>query len=179
MRRREALAGVASLGVLGGGGVLAVGGVPSLNGGDEEPAHDPIEVRTVEAPGSEAGTVSVPEAGTIYVLDFFATTCSICQSLMPTLAEANDELPDDVSLLSVTIETDDGAIRDFWTEHGGDWTVGTDSDPIELYPAHEIVGTPTMIVMDGDGVVHWRRKGRKSVADILGAVEDARAAYSS
>lgn len=183
MRRRDILAGVGSLGVLAGGGVLATGGVPSFDeaddarGSDGSESNEPIVVQTVDATGSEAGTLEIPNTGTVTFVDFFATTCEVCKAMMPTLAEANDRV-DDVTFVSVTSpifgpEETDEELAEWWDEYDGQWLLARDDDH-ELFERHDVVGTPTSVVFDADGEVHWRDEGRKDVDDLVETIESAR-----
>lgn len=174
MERRELLAGIGGLGVFGVGGALAIRGVPSPSDTTTTEDREPISVETVDAPGSQAGTVQVPGAADILVVDFFATTCEVCKSQMGTLRKANDAAAD-ATFLSVTLESDTDAIRDFWTTYDANWLVGMDTG-IDLYPEYEVVGTPTTVVMDAAGTVHWRSQGRKEQSELLSAIDTARAA---
>ncbi|WP_255191366.1 TlpA family protein disulfide reductase [Natronobeatus ordinarius] len=175
MRRRDVIAGIGSLGVLAGAGVLAARG-PSLldSEGDSNGGGDPIELETIDAPGSEAGTITVPQPGQAMVVDFFATTCSSCASLMPTVAEAQ-EAAEDVTFLSVTIERDEEPISAWWEEHGGNWAVGMDPG-INLYERYDVVATPTTVAIDGTGEAHWRSQGSKTLEEILEGAAAAREA---
>ena len=188
MRRREALAGIGSVGVLAGSGYLLrrelsppesrpTDGGPTgdgASGGDDEASGPPFTVETIDAPGSTAGTVRVPESGTVYLLEFFLTTCATCRASMPELAAANAEL-EDVTLLSV-LDPSYGAgpsadeLREWWIEYGGEWAVGFDGDG-SLHDHYDVFGRPKTIVIDGEGESHWRNRGRKSVDDLLAAVE--------
>jgi len=70
MRRREVLAGLGSVGVVAGAGAVAAFGVPSFDDDSDGSSglvgrqHEPYEIETVDAPGSEAGTVTVPAGST-------------------------------------------------------------------------------------------------------------------
>ena len=174
MKRRDVIAGVGSLGVLAGAGVLAARGPSLLDSAEEGGEVDPIELETVDAPGSEAGTITVPEPGQAMVIDFFATTCASCASLMPTVAEAR-ETAEGVTFLSVTIERDDEQIREWWDEHEGNWTVGMDPG-IDLYERYDVVATPTTVAIDGTGEPHWRSEGSKTLEELLEGAEAAREA---
>jgi len=205
VRRREALAGIGSVGVLAGSGYLlrrelsppasrpADGGSGSGDGtagsDDEDSPSDsdegtagsgdeasgpPFTVETIDAPGSTAGTVDVPESGTVYLLEFFLTTCATCRASMPELAAANAEL-EDVTLLSV-LDPSYGAgpsaeeLREWWIEYGGEWAVGFDGDG-SLHDHYDVFGRPKTVVIDGEGESYWRNHGRKSVDELLAAVE--------
>lgn len=177
MRRREVLAGLGSLGTLGGAGAITVYGLPSGDdAGADEPRHKPIEVTTVEAPGSEPGTLRIPDTGGVTFLEFFATTCSVCKDGMPELAAAHDRVGDDVTFLSVTNESerlvDDAALREWWREHGGEWTLGR--DPTSELVVYYGTSTPTAVVFDADGRVHWESTGRKTADEVVDAIERAR-----
>ncbi len=189
MRRRDVLAGVGSLGVIGAAGVLATRGPSALDvddqdtgGSDDESADpasaDPLEIETIDAPGSEAGTMRVPGDG-LMLIDFFATWCTICESQMPHLADARAEVDDDVAFLSVTNEPVGRSlsredVADWWVEHDGNWPVGLDPT-VELAERYDALQYPTTIIIDADGAVRWYNTGRKSVDDLLEAVETARA----
>jgi len=81
MRRREVLAGLGSVGVVAGAGAVAAFGVPSFDDDSDGSSglvgrqHEPYEIETVDAPGSEAGTVTVPAPDQPTFIDFFATWC--------------------------------------------------------------------------------------------------------
>lgn len=183
MRRRDLVAGVGSLAVLAGGGVVATRGLPSTDddgdAADGEYGDDPIEIETVDAPGSEAGTMQVPEPGRVMVLDFFTTTCGVCQDMMPVLAEANAELETDtdVRFLSVTNERgiDDDDLAAWWAEYDGDWLLGRD-ESVDLFARYDVTGVPETVVIDGTGAVHWDNTGRKTAAELVDAVEGTVAA---
>ena len=176
MRRRNVLAGVASAGTLAGAGALAVYGLPSnaLDEDGEEPHHDPVEIETVEATGSDDGTQRVPAEGEVTFVDLFATTCGICQEQMPELGEAYDRVGDDVTFISITNEGEsqvpDDELADWWDEYDGHWKVGRDASS-ELI-VHYGTATPIAVLFDADGNVRWDESGRKTSDEIVSRIED-------
>ena len=190
MRRRDILAGLGSLGVIGAGGVLAIRGVPSVDdGADEDEEREPVELETLEATGSEAGTITVPAEGQVMVVDFFATWCDVCEDEMPTLAEANERIDDEnVQFVWATTEIlnpsedDKASIVEGWesdfvvwdeeSEH--DWTLAVDSG-FDLTSQYDAEGqVPTTVVIDEEGETYYRSTGGGKVADeIVDAVETA------
>jgi len=131
MRRRDFLAGVGSVGVVAGAGAVAVYGVPSpeslRDGGGEDGPYEPLEIETIDAPGSEAGTIQVPDPEQATFVDFFATWCGPCIDQMPALAEANERIGDEVLFYSVTNENfgDNGASPRLISPTGGRNTTAT------------------------------------------------------
>jgi thiol-disulfide isomerase/thioredoxin len=176
MRRRDVLAGAASVGTLAGAGAVAVYGLPSSGFGDdgEEPAHDPVEVETVDATGSDAGTQRIPADGEVTFVDLFATTCTICMDQMPALGEAYDRVGDDVTFVSITNEGEgqasDGKISDWWDEFDGRWQVGRDASSDLII--HYGTATPIAVLFDADGNVRWEESGRKTSDEIVSQIED-------
>ncbi|MXV62375.1 redoxin domain-containing protein [Natronorubrum sp. JWXQ-INN-674] len=179
MNRREFVAGIGSVGVLAGAGSLLWRGPPSF--GDEpgtaedEASNDPLEVETIDARGSEAGTITVPDE-TVTAILFFTTGCGNCQAQMPRLAEAREGLVqrhgDAVGFLSVTYQTPETMpaddLREWWATHSGDWPVGYDSGLARSYGA---IGFPVTIVVGSDGEKHWERNGIQEPGTITDAVE--------
>ncbi|WIV67071.1 peroxiredoxin family protein [Natrialbaceae archaeon AArc-T1-2] len=175
MRRRELIAGLGSVAVLAGVGAVTT---DAFNGDDEPETYDddPITVETIDAPGSEAGTMAVPQPGQVMVLEFFLTSCSHCERQLPTLREARAELEDDVQFLAVsndpggTVEED--TLVEWWDEHGGEWPVGHDPD-LELGERYDAISVPVTVVLDERGTPHLTEAGDKSVDEIVDAVQAA------
>lgn len=189
MRRRELLAGALGTAVVVTGGAVAVGGVPGTRGSllDTDRSSDPngterepIEVETIDAQGSQAGMVPVPDSERVTFVEFFATWCSTCKSMMPDLLEAAGRVPDSVRFMSVTIEPvgdelPEADLREWWHDHGGDWTLGI--DPVsELSVRYNGIPVPTSIAIDSTGVVQWDHTGRTDAQTILEGIETAIAA---
>lgn len=203
MRRRDLIAGLASIGVVAGGGILVTRGPPTdelvdddASAGDDDrvrdgddggdstnPAanatadDDPIELETVEATGSEAGSITVPESGRVTFVDFFATWCAPCEKQMPSLAEAADRVPDEVRFLSVTNEPvgrtlSEDELREWWDDHDGDWLLGVDPTA-ELNIRYGVSGFPTAVVIDADNRVRWSHEGLASADELVAQIEAA------
>lgn len=180
VNRRELVAGIGSVGVLAGAGGLFWRGPPSFvtdrAGSDDGDDGGPLEVETIDAAGSEAGTISVPLAEGATVATFFVTGCGSCQAQMPRLAQAREQLidrhDDAVRFLSVTYQTPETMppedLREWWHDHDGEWYVGYDSGLASTYGA---VGYPVTIVVDADGESHWQEIGVQSPRTIVDAAE--------
>ncbi len=191
MRRRDVIAGLGSVGVLAGAGVLVSRGPPSPASDPEGTASDdadedsvdatpPFEIETVDAPGSEAGTVTVPRSDGVMVLDFFQTTCATCAREIETLGEARTVVDDDVSFLSVLAHGRVGspeAVREWWIENDGDWSVGIDEHG-HLEEYYGVFRYPKTVVIDGSATPHWDNFSEKSVDELLEAIETARNAQA-
>ncbi|MDS0477851.1 TlpA disulfide reductase family protein [Natrinema sp. 1APR25-10V2] len=182
MRRRELLAGVGSLGVFGGAAGVVLGGVPSFGDGPEastdgEESEWPLEVETIDARGSEAGTLTVPNDG-VTVAMFFVTGCGQCQAHMPHLAEARSRLVDDrgdsLTFLSLTYQSfgtmPKDELRAWWRAHSGNWYVGYD-DNSDLAAQYNVIGYPVTIAIDSQGEKQWEKLGVGSVDDMVRSVE--------
>lgn len=173
MRRRDLVAGIASAGVVAGGGVLAVFGRPTLD--DEPEPKDPVELETVEAAGSTAGTTTIPDpdAGRVRFLDFFATWCEPCKEQMPAIAEARART--DAEFVSVTNEpigrtVSEAELREWWEDHGGAWTVALDPTGV-LSERYGVSAYPTAVVLDEAGVADWSHSGILTADKIVERIE--------
>ncbi|PCR91054.1 TlpA family protein disulfide reductase [Natrinema ejinorense] len=174
MRRRDLLAGVGSLAVIGGAGAVAIQGMPSFLG---KPTVDPYTIETIDARGSEAGEVRVPATDRPTFVDFFGTWCAPCAKQMPALVEAHERLGDDVLFMSVTNENVGGSVTeaevaDWWADHDGNWTVGIDPTA-ELSAEYSIGGVPYAVAIDADGRIQWSEGGRKSADELVDGIERA------
>ncbi|WP_254768522.1 TlpA family protein disulfide reductase [Salinilacihabitans rarus] len=190
MRRRELVAGLAGAGVLAAGGFVAARGVPSPEslgdeGGDEGDAEsddadeplDPLEIETIDARGSEAGSVVVPAPDRPTFVDFFGTWCPPCIEQMPALAEAHERVGDEVLFLSVTTESVGRSITReelaaWWAEHDGNWTVGLDPN-VDLAMQCELAGYPWAAAIDADGRLRWADGGIKTADELVAGIERA------
>lgn len=165
MRRRTVLAAV------GGSVALGVGGL-SARPWDSGDHADRVAVETLSAPGSEAGTVTVPPETGPMVVEFFATTCSVCADQMSALRTARRRLDASVPFVSVTSEpvglsVTRADVREWWRSHDGTWSVGLD-DGTTLAQRYDATRVPTTLVVD-DGVA-WRHTGRFDADRLVAAV---------
>jgi thiol-disulfide isomerase/thioredoxin len=158
VNRRRVLAALAGAGLTGGSVWVARNGVPRPESGGDGggSAGLPREVETLDAPGSSAGTATVPVPDTPTVVDLFATWCAPCDEQLDELRPVHADYPD-VAFVSVTNERlGDTLTRqdlaDWWAEHGGAWTVGVDPGS-ELLAAFGANTLPYVAVADADGRV--------------------------
>lgn len=184
MNRRRILVGAGIFGALVGGGFLVVRGVPWGNGSsepteDREPQPEPpFEIRTIEAQGSQEGSVTVPDPEWLTVLNFTRTACPTSEGYLENLAAAREDVDDGrvrfVSVLEYGRDpTDtDEAFADWWAEHDGEWTLGIDDDGalVEYYDGSN---TPATVLVGGDGTVHWEQGGTPRPSEIVAEVESA------
>jgi thiol-disulfide isomerase/thioredoxin len=86
------------------------------------------------------------------VLFFWATWCPYCKALMPHLQSIRLEYGDNVEILAINI-MEDGDPLDFIQSAGYDFTLLLNGD--EVAEAYGIRGTPGVIVVDSDRIVHF------------------------
>ncbi|MFC5279811.1 TlpA family protein disulfide reductase [Halorubrum rubrum] len=175
MERRHLLAGIASAGVLGAGGVVATGNVPAALGGSSAEPVEPITLDTIEAPGSRDGEVTIPAPDRPTFIDFFGTYCDPCWDQMPALAEANDRTGDSVLFVSVTTEDIGGLVSEsrvveMWEETGGDWLAAADRSA-ELAAKLDVGGYPTAVVLDSTGRIRWSDSGVHTADTLVERIE--------
>jgi thiol-disulfide isomerase/thioredoxin len=171
MLRREFLGGAVGLAVLGAGAMY-------VSRSPDDEAVQPVEVETLDAPGSEAGTVEVPRRGEVTVVEFFATWCTVCEGMMDDLNEVHDEVGDDARLVSVsnepvghTVSRKD--VADWWRENDGSWTVGVDPELV-LTDELQATGVPTTVVLDENNEVVLSKTGRSTADEIIEQVRKAK-----
>ncbi|MFB6360685.1 MAG: TlpA family protein disulfide reductase [Halobacteriales archaeon] len=143
----------------------------SLGGGGTDGGSRGLTLNALDVAGSPGGTVPVAPSGTVVLLDFFATWCAPCKPQMKSLRSLNQEFPN-VHMLSITSESDDDAIRDFWRNYEGTWPVAKDPE-LEATEEFSVSGIPTLIVLDPTGEQVWRHLGLAAREDIEQAFRDA------
>ncbi|WP_050049656.1 hypothetical protein [Halostagnicola sp. A56] len=138
----------------------------------------PFEIRTIEARGSERGTISVPDEGIVQVLHFARSYCPTSEGQTENVAEAMSESNEE-RVRFVTINDwsgpadTDAELAEWWAENTvGDWLLGVDESASST-DYYEIVPFPTTIVIDGSGEVYHRGSGGTSSSNISYAVETA------
>ena len=175
MNRREFVAAAASVGVLGGGAAIAT---DRVNVGEQPGAAEStqVEIETLDAPGSTAGSITIPD-GRVTLLSVFATWCRICAESMPALGQVYDEYGADVRFLSVSNEAIGGTVTredvaDWWSRNDGRWSVGVDTE-LDLTAEFDVSTVPTTLLLDADNEVAWRSTGEKTVEELQSGIDGA------
>ena len=179
MKRRDLLAGLASVGAIGGAGLVATGTIPdAFRNGNETP--EPVEsttLDTIEAPGSRDGEVTIPADNQATFVDFFGTWCAPCVEQMPALGEAENRIGDEVRFVSVTTEDVGGSVSEervveWWRENDGDWLVAADVTA-ELAAKLNVGAYPTAVTLDSTGRIQWSESGIHTADEIVAGIETA------
>lgn len=162
--RRDLLAGLVGTGLVG-AGVVGSGAVDV--GGSTGGTTLPVDVTTLDAVGSTAGTAQVPAPGTPTVIDCFATWCGPCVEQMGALGTVYDRYGDRAAFVSVTNERFGGGldaddVRAWWRDNDGRWTLGHDPEG-DLLAGLGASGLPYLAVADADGSIVWSHGGVASV----------------
>jgi thiol-disulfide isomerase/thioredoxin len=133
----------------------------------------PLSLPSLAVAGSPGGTVPVRQPDTVSLLDFFGTWCAPCKPQMAHLRTIREEFPG-IHMISITWETDDAAVADFWREYEGTWPVAQDPD-LRSGERYGIRSIPTLVLLAADGTEVWCHTGLVAAEDIAAQVEAARA----
>ena len=97
--------------------------------------------------------------GKVVVLDFWATWCPPCRASVGDLKELTKKYsPDQVVLISVSVDDDEKAWLDFTSKKSMTWPQYRDVDR-HMVKAFEVNSFPTYLVIDGEGAIKQRIAG--------------------
>lgn len=133
--------------------------------------QEAFEIDTLAVAGSPGGSVQVAPVNDVVVLDFWATWCAPCKPQMTELRQIEREYPA-VHVLSITNESDEAAVKQFWRENDGTWPVAMDPD-LRVTERYDVTRIPTLIALDTENTEVWRHSGLADADTIADAVDDA------
>lgn len=127
-------------------------------------------LQSLDVAGSPGGPVAVLPTE-VTLLDYWATWCAPCKPQMAELRAVRETFPG-VHMLSITNESDEPAIRDFWRRYEGTWPVAMDTE-LRTNERFDVTGMPTLLVFDPDGDEVWRHVGLARAKTIAGKLREA------
>ena len=113
--------------------------------------------------------------GKVVFLDIMATWCVPCQESMPDLRTIHANYAgDSFVMLSVTGDPLDtlAKMEDYRTRYFANWTFGVPVDALQLRYDYLATGFPTVVIIDGAGLMTYRAVGRVPLATLIAHVED-------
>ena len=110
--------------------------------------------------------------GKVVMVNFWATWCPTCKAEMPGWQKFYDAHKDKgFELIAISIDDDEKLLRSVSKERGYNFPIAWRYDDRTTDNFGDIIGTPTLFVLDKNGKVAWTKRGRVTV-DQLSAVVD-------
>lgn len=147
---------------------------PALLGEADRAVGRPLPETTLPALGDfgPAGGLQLPATGEPMVINFWASWCAPCVNEMPMLQRVADDL--DVPMVGVDFIDQAAEARALAEQLDIRYTLVRDDDGA-FGDAVGLLGTPTTLIVDADGIVQRRLTGeltedqfRAALADVLG-----------
>lgn len=140
---------------------------------DGTPGSEGLLLPSLDVGGSPGSLVALRPADEVALLDFFATWCPPCKPEMEHLRAVRERYdPSELSIVSITQETDEAAIESFWEEYRGTWPVVMDPG-VRAGQRFGVTSLPTILVLAPDGTEVERRTGLVGESALVEAVDAA------
>ncbi|RCS57120.1 TlpA disulfide reductase family protein [Parvibium lacunae] len=126
--------------------------------------------------GSPLSTASL--RGKVYLVNFWATTCTTCVAEMPELVTTfNKYQPQGFELIAVAMQYDrPDYVVSFTQQRQLPFTVALDTQGQAAEAFGQVVMTPTTFLVDKEGRILKRYLGKPNFAELHGLIESALAA---
>jgi thiol-disulfide isomerase/thioredoxin len=106
------------------------------------------------------------------MVNFWATWCPTCKAEMPQWQKFYDAYKGKgFELIAVSIDDDEKLLRDVCKERGFTFPVAWRYDDKTDDNFGDIIGTPTLYIVDKTGKVAWMKRGRVTYAQLQEIVE--------
>ena len=110
--------------------------------------------------------------GKVVMVNFWATWCPTCKAEMPQWQKFYDAYKGKgFGLIAVSIDDDEKLLRDVCKERGFTFPVAWRYDDKTDDNFGDIIGTPTLYIVDKTGKVAWMKRGRVTYAQLQEIVE--------
>ena len=110
--------------------------------------------------------------GKVVMVNFWATWCPTCKADMPQWQKFYDTYKDKgFELIAVSIDDDEKELRTVSKQRGYTFPVAWRYDDKTDDNFGDIIGTPTLYIVDKTGKVAWMKRGRVTYAQLQEIVE--------
>lgn len=107
--------------------------------------------------------------GKVVILEFMASWCPPCKVQTQYLRELRQLYSEDeLVIISMSLDVDDYAARQFWREHKVTWIMGRNVTVGSIYGVYYI---PTIIVIDKDGIIRYRNEGLATTEELSSIID--------
>ena len=131
---------------------------------------DAAKLKTVLLDGK---SVSLDQLkGKVVMVNFWATWCPTCRVEMPQWQKLYDAYKGkDFELIALSIDDDEKLLRQVSKERGFSFPIAWRWDDKTDDNFGDIIGTPTLYVVDKNGKVAWMKRGRVTYAQLQEVID--------
>jgi thiol-disulfide isomerase/thioredoxin len=141
--------------------------LPAAHAGD---VGDAAKLKTVLLDGKPVMLDQLK--GKVVMVNFWATWCPTCRAEMPQWQKFYDAYKDKgFELIAVSIDEDEKELRTVAKERGFTFPIAWRYDDKTDDNFGDIIGTPTLYVVDKSGKVAWMKRGRMTYAQLQEVIE--------
>jgi len=110
--------------------------------------------------------------GKVVMVNFWATWCPTCKAEMPQWQKFYDAYKNKgFELIALSIDDDEKVLRQVSKERGFSFPIAWRWDDKADDNFGDIIGTPTLYVVDRNGKVAWMKRGRVSYAQLQEVID--------